>query len=362
MLKVWELFGGIGAPRKALENIGIDFKTIEYIEIDKTATLAYNKLYNENFEPQDITTWDYMSKENPDLIIHGSPCQDFSVAGKNDLTKGRSILYLKSIEIIKNKKPKYVVWENVKGLITNKNKSHFDYYLDCLKDDYNHYYKVLIATDFGIPQKRERIFTISIRKDIDTNTFNLDNLEKKPMRALKQFLENNVNIKYYIKQQSMVKAIEQGKIKVINNEIDTNTNDIANTITTKQFRWNNGGVIKIPFSTFNQENYVHIATNDNVQVPTITATGANSRIKIALPIVKHFFQDIPIFIINDKQYVIRVLTPRECWRLMGFTDNDYNKVEPLLKDAQLYKLAGNSIVVQVLEAIFKSLLNQIGEK
>ena len=125
-LKVLELFGGIGAPRKALENIGIDVKSIDYVEILPYAVKAYNSMFDNGYKPQDITKWNM----NVELLVHGSPCVDFSQAGKNDTNSGRSILYERTLEIIEKElhpRPKYVVWENVKGLLFKKHRHHFDH-------------------------------------------------------------------------------------------------------------------------------------------------------------------------------------------------------------------------------------------
>lgn len=481
-IKVLELFGGIGAPRKALENLiknnkfNFELKSIDYVEILDYAVLAYNSMFDNDYKPQSVINWNI----DVDILIHGSPCQDFSVAGKGDVENGgRSNLYTETLKIIKEKlnpKPKIVIWENVKGLISKRHFKYFQHYLDSMESfGYNNYYKVLIATDFGIPQKRERIFTISIRKDIDNGKFNLDNLEKQPMKLLKNLLDDCIDIKYFLKQDSMIKAVERGKIKIINN----NVNELEHktqTITTKQWRWNNAGVVKIPLTTFNAENYIR---NVDSIAPTITANGANSRIKIAIPkdeleaslkenniaaemqledsknyiiyprskdgktisgaynrvwktekknsvagtitssnpikILKpkkeiielieknhkeleklnniiskenenirkynewaktqegmelkeeqpllipkanlNEFNTLPVFIIDNKPYVVRILTEKECWRLMGFDDQDFENVKNAgVTKNGLYHLAGNSIVVQVLEAIFKEIL------
>ena len=96
-IKVLELFGGIGAPRKALENIGFNVKTIGYVEWWTLPVQAYNKLFNNDYQPEDVRNWNL----DVDLLVHGSPCQDWSNAGKQDLTTGRSLLYLRTLEIIK---------------------------------------------------------------------------------------------------------------------------------------------------------------------------------------------------------------------------------------------------------------------
>ena len=164
-LKILELFGGIGACSKALERIGIDYEIADYVEIDKYAVKSFNAIHNTNFEPQDICEWN--KDIEVDLIMHGSPCQDFSLAGKQaggDEGSGtRSSLMYETLRIVEKLKPKYVIWENVKNLLSKKHIHNFNNYLDIMeKLGYKNYYKVLNAKDFGIPQNRERVFTVSI--------------------------------------------------------------------------------------------------------------------------------------------------------------------------------------------------------
>lgn len=160
-LKLLELFGGIGACSKALERIGIDYELVDYVEIDKYAVASYNAIHGTNFEPQDICDWDKDVKV--DLLMHGSPCQDFSLAGHGlggDEGSGtRSSLMYETIRIISKVKPKYVVWENVKNLLSKQHKHNFDNYINALSElGYKSYYKVLNAKDFGIPQQRESVY------------------------------------------------------------------------------------------------------------------------------------------------------------------------------------------------------------
>lgn len=119
MVRVLELFAGIGACSKALERLGIEHKIVDAVEIDKYAIKSFNAIHGTNFEVQDITKWD--KDIEVDLIMHGSPCQDFSLAGKQaggDKGSGtRSSLMYETIRIVKKLKPKYVIWENVKKYI-----------------------------------------------------------------------------------------------------------------------------------------------------------------------------------------------------------------------------------------------------
>ena len=200
MIKVLELFAGIGACSKALERLGIEHEIVDAVEIDKYAITSFNAIHGTNFDVQDITKWD--KDIDVDLIMHGSPCQDFSVAGKQaggDVGSGtRSSLMYETIRIVGKLRPKCVVWENVKNLLSKKHKHNFDAYIETMNIlGYNSYYQVLNAKDYGIPQNRERVFTISIRKDIDKRNFEFPPKEKLKLR-LKDMLEEQVDEKYYL--------------------------------------------------------------------------------------------------------------------------------------------------------------------
>lgn len=309
MIQLLELFGGIGAPRKALLNLGYEHKAIDYVEIDEKSVRTYNALYDHLHKPQSVVDWNL----KPDILVHGSPCQDFSRAGTrlggNDEDKTRSSLMWETIRIIKNMgvwKPKVVIWENVKGVLAKDMIHNFNkYFVEMEKMGYVNNYKVLDSRDFGIPQKRERVFVVSM---LNGNVFNFETLEHKQMRNINDFLLKDVDEKYTIKSPSMLKAINQrrmfgGGLKPIE--------DFSWTITTKQNRCPNSGIVPI----------------------------------------------------GDDKY--RLLTELECWRLMGFDDKDYYKVanEHITRanttNGTLYKQAGNSIVVQVLEAIFEQVIAQM---
>ncbi|MEN7361160.1 DNA cytosine methyltransferase [Bacillus licheniformis] len=313
MIKILELFGGIGAPRKALVNLGVDHKVIDYVEIDEKAVRAYNALYDHRYKPQSVVGYDL----RPDVLVHGSPCQDFSRAGQrlggNDEDKTRSSLMWETLRIIENMgnwKPKYVIWENVKGVLDKDMIHNFNKYLSKMNDlGYTNSFEVLNAMDFGVPQRRERVFTISI---LGNKAFNFSKLNRKTARHIKEFLEVNVTApQYMINIPSMLNRIEE-----FNPNADKKyryldvIEDSCWTISTRQDRCPNAGIIRI----------------------------------------------------GELKY--RYLTERECWRLMGFEDSDFEEVlkeyptKPNKRNATLYKLAGNSIKVQVLESIFEELLKE----
>lgn len=324
-LRILELFGGIGACSKALERLGIDYEIEDYVEIDKYAVKSFNAIHNTNFEPQDICEWN--KDIEVDFIMHGSPCQDFSLAGKQaggDKDSGtRSSLMYETIRIVDKLKPKYVIWENVKNLLSKKHRHNFDAYLETMKQlGYTNYYQVLNAKDYGIPQNRERVFTISIRKDIN-KVFTFPPKQELKLK-LKDMLEDEVDEKYYL-TDSMINYLENGKYNSakVSNKLKQTETGICPTLDTMQ-----GG---------NRQPFIKIK-NNTIQgyLPAYDGDGVN--------------------ISSRMKYQIRKLTPKECWRLMGFDDEDFEKASKVNSNSQLYKQAGNSIVVNVLEAILKNLL------
>lgn len=217
MLRVLELFAGIGACSKALTNLGIEHEIVDAVEIDKYAIKSFNAIHGTNFEPQDITKWD--KDIECDLIMHGSPCQDFSVAGRGaggDKDSGtRSSLMYETLRIVEKVRPKVVIWENVKNLLSKKHRHNFDAYVKAMYDmGYNSYWQVLNAKDYGVPQNRERVFTISLAAGWP-GEFAFPPKQELTKR-LKDVLEDNVDEKYYLsdKQVASFKAsAERAKAK-----------------------------------------------------------------------------------------------------------------------------------------------------
>ena len=167
MVQILELFGGIGSPRCALRNIGIPVKAIDYVEIDEKAVRSYNAMFSDELEykTQSVVGWNL----KPDILIHGSPCQDFSIAGHqkgaDEGNETRSSLMWETIHIIEQMgewKPRYVIWENVKNVTSRHMKANFNRYLSEMERlGYRNNFKVLDAREFGLPQARERVFTVS---------------------------------------------------------------------------------------------------------------------------------------------------------------------------------------------------------
>ena len=351
-LKVLELFAGIGACSKALERLGIEHEIVDAVEIDKYAIKSFNAIHNTNFEPQDICEWN--KDIEVDLIMHGSPCQDFSLAGNQaggNIDSGtRSSLMWETVRIVDKLKPKYVIWENVKNLLSKKHIHNFECYLETMEElGYTNYYQVLNAKDYGIPQNRERVFTVSILGN--------ENYEFQPKQELKlklkDMLEAEVDEKYYLSEKMIKYISATGTANFKNPDCKINL-DIARPITT----CNN--------KRAGTTNYLSDDLPSNYDLNRCIQVG-ELNIK-ALDCVKRVYSDEGVSptltnmqgghrqpkVLNHLR--VRKLTPKECFRLMGFDDVDYEKVAKVNSNTQLYKQAGNSIVVNVLVNILTNLL------
>ena len=166
-LKVLELFAGIGACSKALERLNIPHEIVDAVEIDKYAIQSFNAIHGTNFEPQDICKWD--KDIEVDLILGGFPCQSISLAGKQEgIIKGvtRSGLMYEMMRIIHKLKPKYVIAENVKNILSDRFRPQLEEYLCFLNDNgYKVTMDILNSKEYGIPQSRERIFIIGVKDE-----------------------------------------------------------------------------------------------------------------------------------------------------------------------------------------------------
>lgn len=166
-LRVFEAFSGYGSQSIALKRLGIDFEVVAISEIDKYAIKAYEAIHGPVNNVGDISKVRLSQIPDHDLFTYSFPCQDISVAGKQgSLEKGsgtRSSLLWECQRIIRFKRPKYLLLENVKNLVGKKHKEHFDEWLKVLEGfGYKNTWKVLNAKDYGVPQNRERVFVVSI--------------------------------------------------------------------------------------------------------------------------------------------------------------------------------------------------------
>ena len=296
----------------------------------------FNGLENDGKETvYDIEVEDDHSFTVFNTIVHN--CQDISVAGKQkglDMDSGtRSGLLWECQKVIATKKPKYLLMENVKNLVGKKHKANFDKWLEWLESQgYTNYWQVLNAKDYGIPQNRERVFVVSISGEHESFKFP----EKQELTIrLKDVLEDEVDEKFNLSEERVTqltwrrwhRTMDTNRIIVIANTPSPynaanrvlSADGICSTLTARDYKGPKLVAIK------------------NATSNTITSVQKDN------------------YAVELPEYRIRKLTPKECWRLMGCTDEDFHKAEQVNSNSQLYKQAGNAIVVDVLEAIFKQM-------
>ena len=421
MIKYLSLFSGIGAFESAMKNLNIPVDLVGFSEIDKYAVKSYCAIQNvsESSNLGDITKID-------DFITYGFPCQDISLAGKQqglfneDGSKTRSGLFFDALRIIEHTQPMVAIAENVKNLTGKKFAEQFKIVLESLESaGYNNYWKVLNAKDYGIPQNRERVFIISIRKDVDTGIFEFP--EPYPLKLrLKDVLEDAVDEKFYLSDVQIEKLClksadaliyDKSMIGFESNATDTDkVMQIGNCRPTKNRANPNQGriydidgispcintkgggnlephIIDKPKviggigekkSNGGQQWYQQDRVYDGDDVAVSVTTGFNPYYAVAEPaIVEDFYKNRDERIYTDVapalrsertglkvkepyNLCIRKLTPKECFRLMGFDDESFHKAEAVCSNTQLYKQAGNSIVVDVAEELLCMLFDEDG--
>ena len=457
MIKVLSLFSGIGAFERAFCRLGLDWELANYCEIDRWASLSYSMVNqcSESLNLRDVraVTAETVRDRQVDLITYGFPCQDISIAGKqqgfvNDSGEStRSGLFFEALRIIKELRPRYAIAENVKALTSAKFKNEFATVLSSLKEaGYNNYWRVLNAKDYGIPQNRERVFIVSIRRDVDEGDFQFPDKEPLMLR-LRDMLEpaESVDEKYYLSTEregvrrliaelearySLPVAARIGETPVLcqigNIAKDPNREHIQDRIYDSSglaptLNTVGGGNLepkividgltrdtqKQKARVFNPSGLAaSLIATDYKEPPqisvigqlkggekgrvvdrngigyTLTATEYKDPLKIAEPVIKkiadlnghqsgevhspagiaaticactHGYANANV-VETAHTYGVRIrkLTPRECWRLMGFLDEEFDRVKGI-SNSQLYKQAGNSIVVNVLSALLSQL-------
>lgn len=453
---------------------------MNFCEFDKYATSSYCAIHNENESKNlgDITKVDETKLEPFNMICGGSPCQDFSVAGKqkgsvwtckdcgheynpltvhwserdkcpccgsNNIEKTRSSLLVEYLRVIRANKPNFGMYENVKNIVGKQFKDTFKMFTDELDEyGYNVYWKVLNAKDYGIPQNRERVYLIFIKKELDNGKFTYPEPFDNGIR-LKDILEENVDEKFYISEDKVQRfltnlnnedALLYDACQVKREGKSREYNDFCPTLTARDYKdprlvndnvvkqigtiskcegnWKNPQVGRI-YSTdgcsptlntcgggSHEPKIVQLGNvnpsgkgmngnvfDENGLAPTLTTNkGEGNKIAIRQATKKGYIE-CELGGVADLSYPesktrrgrvqengqicptitatetgvcriespirIRKLTPKECFRLMGFSDENFEAAEKMVSNSQLYKQAGNSIVVDVLYYILVEL-------
>lgn len=401
------------------------WELVNFCEFDKFAIKSYCAVHNvdESLNLGDITKVDETKLKPFNMICGGSPCQDFSVAGKGkgsvwtckqcghaynpltvhwserdkcpecgakDIEKTRSSLLVEYLRVIRANKPNFGIYENVKNIVGKKFKdTTFKLFTQELEEyGYNVYWKVLNAKHYGIPQNRERVYLIFIKKELDNGEFKYPESFDNGIR-LRDILDDEVDEKFYLSQKQINKiktsTFTQERTRIQNSEC-------CQTLLSRDFKDPKCVQVGQLYGTNKEPNPQEGRVYDpNYISPTMdTCSGGNRMPKVAIKqATKKGYTECEVGGVADLSYPdsktrrgrvqedgkicptltatetgvcriesdirIRKLTPKECWRLMGFDDKSFKAAEQVNSNSQLYKQAGNSIVVDVLCYIFVEL-------
>jgi DNA (cytosine-5)-methyltransferase 1 len=394
------LFSGVGGFEQALNKLG--GTCVMASEIDKFANQSYEILYGEK-TVGDITKVEAEDVPDHDVLVGGFPCQAFSVAGKRGgFDDARGTLFFEIARLAKVKRPKAMLLENVKGLISHDKGKTLDTIVTTLNRlGYTVDFNVLNSKYFGVPQNRERIFIIALRDDLiepqawaikGTNvvakgkrrisqlsgvkTFNFDWPEQTEVTTrLRDILEDNVDERYYLSEEKTASLIAQlnegsgigkdGKLSTvctgenISPCIDANFTKGLGPSDVEKNRNRRTHIIEgLPIREATKKGYAIANEGDAVNYQSPDSQTRRGRVG------KQLANTLEASGINQgvvtPRYRIRKLTPLECFRLQGFPDEAHAKlVEGGISNSQLYRQAGNAVTVNVIDAIGRRLLPMI---
>lgn len=362
MIKVGSDFSGVGAFNQALIRLGIEYKEVFACDMDKYARQTFVHNYGEpEYYPENV-----YNREIPldplDIYMTSPPCQAFSLAGKrkgkDDL---RGILFFNSLEFIAKNKPRFFIFENVKGLLSDDGGKTFSEWVNMLggksvnglpvlfpyEDSvlYHLYWQVLNAKKHGVPQNRERVFLVGIRDDED-NTFQFPK-EEHLAKRLKDVLEENVDEKYFLSSETINRIANWKSRENPLRDNLYNGNEIASCCLARGDGNEHSGMKLLKIKSATSKGYEEATLGDSINFSVPNSETRRGRVGkgVAQTLDTACNQAT---LVKDQ---IRRLTPRECFRLMDFPDSFTWPVS----DSQAYKQAGNSIVVNVLYKILKNL-------
>lgn len=374
-LKVFTAFSGYDSQCMALDRMKINYELVGWSEIDKYAIMAHNAIYpqykDRNFG--DISKIDWENVPDFDLFTYSFPCTDISSAGQQKgLEEGsgtRSGLLWECKKAIELKRPKYLLMENVKALTQKKFLPYLHKWHSFLTEKgYTNFTQILNSKNFGVPQNRERVFMVSILGDAWFDFPKPFQSDKK----LKDLLDENVDDRYYLSQRCLSSFIRKNEIQREKGNgftfKPTNGDCIAKTILTHpNDRLDDNYIIEplepnvlTPKRTEYEKKMRKAYENGDFKESRHNMTILEPRTDGISNTITTVQKDNLLYEpINNKYFRIRKLTEKECFRLMDVSDENINKIQNSgISKTQQYKMAGNSIVVNVLYFIFKNLFKQ----
>lgn len=375
-IRLIELFGGIGAQAMALRDIGADFERWRYVDFDKHCVASYNAIHGTEFKPSYITQVRGADLAIDDidkyvyLLTYSFPCQDLSLAGKQlGMAKGsntRSCLLWEVERLLNEAKnlPQILLMENVPQVHGKKNAPDFQHWISFLNGKgYNSFWQDLNAADYGLPQNRDRCFMLSLLGDFDFEFPDAIKLE----RTMLSCLEPSVPEKFYINTPKAKELVQNYLAQKKDYKVAECVGGIGEkksnggTQFYQQDRVYAGDIALAHPAGLSEGSYKYILP-EVVQAGNINPSGRGinggviSAEGLARAVTTEKGEGQKVAVPESAgAYRIRKLTPRECWRLMGFSDQDFDKAAACNSNTQLYRQAGNSICVNVLSAIFRQL-------
>ncbi len=385
-IRLIELFAGIGSQAKALTNIGANFEHWRVCEFDKYAVTSYNAIHDTNFEPSDITKLTasdlgIVDTDKYDYIMtYSFPCTDLSNAGKrlgmarDSGTRSGLLWEVERLLTECTELPQVLLMENVTEVHGTKNKQEFALWVSFLEQlGYKCYWQDINATEHNVAQNRDRCFMVSILGDCYYPTIKGAPLTK----TLADYLEDDVDEKYYI-TDAQIESTRKSTYLQTQRKIQQKA--ICDTLCARDYK--DPKCVMVGMLSGGKWDKLHdisrrVYDPSGISPTVHTSGGGQQELKVAImddtyPSREPRFYEkhspslraTRIFNVVDGARV-RKLTPKEYWRLMGFDDADFDKAKKALNDtyykgkdrsnSQLYKMAGNSIVVDVLMAIFKEM-------
>ena len=366
-IRLIELFAGYGSQAMALKRIGAKFEHYRVVEFDKYAIASYNAVHGTDFPTMDITKVHAEDLNICDtnaftyLLTYSFPCTDLSVAGKQaGMSKGsgtRSGLLWEVERILKEIKgssgelPQILFMENVPQVHSQDNMPDFRKWLDFLESlGYTNYYQDLNAKNYGVAQNRERCFMFSFLGEYNYHF-------PQPIQLTKRicdYQEEVIDEKFYVSDKALKGFVEHAKKQKEKGNtfhaVIKDVDDISSTISARYYKDGSDCLIKVA-GKINSSQDGKVVYTDGI---ALTLTSGHYNVpKIAEPAIRKSYESVKL------QHSIRKLTPRECGRLMGVYDEDIDKMAAVNSNTQLYKQFGNSIVADVMCAMFKNLnINQ----
>lgn len=367
-MRFLDVFSGIGGFRAGLEKAG--HTCVGHIEKDVFARKSYSSIYDikENeYDRKDITEIEDFTelRGKVDLLCGGFPCQSFSMAGRRkgfDDVRGTMFFYL--AKILEQAKPQFLLFENVKGLLSHDKGETFKTIITRLDDlGYDVEWQLLNSKNFGVPQNRERVYIIGYLRGSGGRKI-------LPIRETSKQVDVNgytatIPTKYrggcggetYIKNNAKIQMIEKDPKRRDTYRL-YDEKGLAPTLTTAQggghtpFILDKG--VKIKNGT--KQGYQEARVGDSINIQFINNDNRRGRVGVGVSNTLTTGGNMGTLEWSGEKYRIRKLTPKECWRLQGFSDEAFEKAKATgMSDSQLYKQAGNAVTVNVVYAIGKLL-------